>query len=170
MARPLKIETSNFVTIVDMIQFGGEYQNLVQLHRVVEELLISEVNQPLAQVAGRPSRALARGDFVARVLSYCAGVGCFLAAIPPVIMGVARVLSYCAGVGCFLAAIPPVIMGVITINTDWVSANGANLEEGAYKLAVPLCLSKLCPPVVSFIAQVAGRPSRALARGYFVTN
>ena len=26
-------------------QFGGEYQNLVQFHQVVEELLISEVNQ-----------------------------------------------------------------------------------------------------------------------------
>ncbi|KAL5257411.1 hypothetical protein ACHWQZ_G012379 [Mnemiopsis leidyi] len=66
---------------------------------------------------------------------------------------VARVLSVFAGFGCFCAAIPAVVVGVITLNTDWTNVEGVahELNEGNYKLAVPLCLNYLCPPVITFI-------------------
>lgn len=66
---------------------------------------------------------------------------------------VAKVLSICAGFGCFSAAIPAVIVGWITLNTDWASTGyGQALNsDSQYKLAVPLCLNYLCPPVVTFI-------------------
>ena len=45
--------------------------------------------------------------------------------------------------------------GVITLNTDWASVEGVahELNEGNYKLAVPLCLNYLCPPVITFIGE-----------------
>ena len=65
---------------------------------------------------------------------------------------VARVLSVCAGFGCFCAAIPAVIVGWIALNTDWANTGyGKELTSETYKLAVPLTLNYLCHPAVTFI-------------------
>lgn len=65
---------------------------------------------------------------------------------------VARVLSFSAALGCFLAAIPSVVIGLITINTDWLRTDiAARLGKADYKLAVPLCLLYLTHPAVAFI-------------------
>lgn len=64
---------------------------------------------------------------------------------------IAKVLSICAGFGCFCAAIPAVMIGVVTLNTDWAATKFGAIDAGQYKLAVPLCLNYLCPPVVTFI-------------------
>jgi len=65
---------------------------------------------------------------------------------------VARVLSFAAALGCFLAAIPSVVIGLITINTDWMKTElEARLGYADYKLAVPLCLLYLTHPAVAFI-------------------
>jgi len=65
---------------------------------------------------------------------------------------VARVLSFSAALGCFLAAIPSVVIGLITVNTDWEQTKiNQRLGKADYKLAVPLCLLYLTHPAVAFI-------------------
>ncbi|XP_060091302.1 high affinity choline transporter 1-like [Heteronotia binoei] len=64
----------------------------------------------------------------------------------------ARLISYFSGIGCFLLAIPSVLIGAVAASTDW-NQTGYGLptpnERGESALILPLVLQYLCPTYVS---------------------
>ena len=65
----------------------------------------------------------------------------------------AMYLSYIAAVGCFLAGIPPILIGAIAKSTDWNQTEYAShlpMDPSSHKLILPLVLRYLTPGVVSF--------------------
>ncbi|XP_053166802.1 high affinity choline transporter 1-like [Hemicordylus capensis] len=64
----------------------------------------------------------------------------------------ARVISYLSGVGCFVMAIPAVLIGAVAASTDWNQTNyglPTPNDRGESALILPLVLHHLCPPYVS---------------------
>ncbi len=62
---------------------------------------------------------------------------------------VAQRLSYVAGVGCFLMAIPAILIGAVGLNVDWSSIGDGRVPEGA--MILPYVLKYLTPKWVSII-------------------
>ncbi|KAM4796930.1 high affinity choline transporter 1 [Rhinophrynus dorsalis] len=65
----------------------------------------------------------------------------------------AQVLSFLAGFGCLVMAIPSVLIGAIAASTDWnVTSYGP--DDPQYKneadMILPIVLQYLCPPYISF--------------------
>ena len=69
----------------------------------------------------------------------------------------AEMLSYIAALGCFVMAIPPVLIGAIAKSTDWSMTNysselinGTTVKKDDYRMILPMVLQFLTPSVVSF--------------------
>lgn len=64
----------------------------------------------------------------------------------------AMYLSYIAAIGCFIMAIPSVIIGAIAKSADWNSTryNQTTIPQEDLKLVLPLVLQYLTPAAVSF--------------------
>ncbi|KAF6029067.1 hypothetical protein EB796_012617 [Bugula neritina] len=67
----------------------------------------------------------------------------------------AQLLSFVAAFGCFIMAIPPVLIGAASYGCDWDAVfNGTSLNgtgPPAASLILPMALQYLVPPAVSFI-------------------
>ena len=65
----------------------------------------------------------------------------------------AMYLSYVAAIGCFVAGIPPIIIGAIAKSTNWNETNYAGvvpIPAEQQKLILPLVLQYLTPSFVAF--------------------
>lgn len=65
----------------------------------------------------------------------------------------AMYLSYIAALGCFIAGIPPILIGAIAKSTDWNQTDYKGqipIPPDQQKLILPLVLQYLTPSVVSF--------------------
>ncbi|CAL8114354.1 unnamed protein product [Orchesella dallaii] len=68
----------------------------------------------------------------------------------------AQILSYVAGVGCFLMAVPPVLIGAIAKVSDWNKTAYGEMygmdpaARGESNMVLPLVMHHLTPDVVSF--------------------
>ncbi|XP_018008874.1 high-affinity choline transporter 1-like, partial [Hyalella azteca] len=65
----------------------------------------------------------------------------------------AQILSYGAAIGCFVMAIPAVLIGAIAKTVEWEQTpfNQSIVEAGKAKLVLPLVLQYLTPSWVAFI-------------------
>ncbi|CAH8641645.1 unnamed protein product [Dicrocoelium dendriticum] len=68
----------------------------------------------------------------------------------------AQILSYVASLGCFLMAIPSVLIGAVGASTDWnmttfEGAVNSSIPSDQAKLVLPLVMRYLCPTWVSFV-------------------
>ncbi|XP_074006285.1 high affinity choline transporter 1-like [Numenius arquata] len=66
--------------------------------------------------------------------------------------GQARLISYLSGLGCFIMAIPSVLIGAIAASTDWNQTSYGlpnPLERGESAMILPLVLHYLCPAYIS---------------------
>ncbi|NXY44187.1 SC5A7 protein, partial [Ceuthmochares aereus] len=66
--------------------------------------------------------------------------------------GQARLTSYLSGLGCFLMAIPSVLIGAVAASTDWNQTRyglPSPLERGESAMILPLVLRYLCPAYIS---------------------
>ncbi|KFQ37835.1 High affinity choline transporter 1, partial [Mesitornis unicolor] len=64
----------------------------------------------------------------------------------------ARLISYLSGLGCFLMAIPSVLIGAVATSTDWNQTSyglPSPLERGESAMILPLVLQYLCPAYIS---------------------
>ncbi|NXU49891.1 SC5A7 protein, partial [Turnix velox] len=64
----------------------------------------------------------------------------------------ARLISYLSGVGCFIMAIPSVLIGAVAASTDWNQTSyglPTPFERGESSMILPLVLHYLCPAYVS---------------------
>ncbi|XP_062983456.1 high affinity choline transporter 1-like [Elgaria multicarinata webbii] len=66
----------------------------------------------------------------------------------------ARLISYLSGLGCFVMAIPSVLIGAVAASTDW-NQTGYGLptpnDRGDASLILPLVLHYLCPTYISIV-------------------
>nr|XP_009682410.1 PREDICTED: high affinity choline transporter 1-like [Struthio camelus australis] len=68
--------------------------------------------------------------------------------------GQARLISYLSGLGCFLMAIPSVLVGAVAASTDWNETNyglPSPLDRGESAMILPFVLHYLCPAYVSIV-------------------
>lgn len=63
----------------------------------------------------------------------------------------ARYMSLIAGLGCFIMAVPAVLLGAVATVTDWENTAYNRTELEQYKLVLPVILQYLCPAAVSFV-------------------
>ncbi|KFR08419.1 High affinity choline transporter 1, partial [Opisthocomus hoazin] len=66
--------------------------------------------------------------------------------------GQARLISYLSGLGCFLMAIPSVLIGAVATSTDWNQTSyglPSPFERGESAMILPLVLRYLCPAYIS---------------------
>ncbi|XP_030317561.1 high affinity choline transporter 1-like [Calypte anna] len=66
--------------------------------------------------------------------------------------GQARLISYLSGLGCFMMAIPSVLIGAVAASTDWNQTSyglPSPQERGQSAMILPLVLHHLCPAHIS---------------------
>lgn len=69
-------------------------------------------------------------------------------------VGQAKVISYYAGVGCFIMAFPSFLIGAVAVSTDWNQTTyglPTPLEKNEADMIMPIVLQYLCPVYVSVI-------------------